>query len=396
MSSMNKTDELLKRGVENIYPNEPVLKNLILKKKIKLYQGFDPSTDSLHIGHLSGLIKLRQFQNEGHKVIFLIGDFTGMIGDPTDKTAVRKKLTRAQTRQNAKNFEAQAKKIIRFNGKNPAEIIYNSSWQDKITFKDLIELASNFTVGQMIERDFFQERLKQKKPIFLHEFLYPVAQAIDSLELEVDLELGGNDQMFNMMCGRSLVKAVKGKEKHVMTLKLLTDSKGEKVGKTTGNALSLSVAPDKLFGGIMSFSDSSIISGFELLTEVPMKEIKELEKKLDKNPLDLKKQLAFEITKLVHSEKEAEKAKREFENVFQKGEKPTALKIYRIGKGENIINMLVATDLASSTSEAKRLVKQGAVDLNGKKITDCDLLLDLKGKNIIRCGKHNFIKIICD
>ena len=396
MFSMNKTDELLKRGVENIYPNENFLKNLILKKKIKLYQGFDPSTDSLHIGHLSGLIKLRQFQNAGHWVIFLIGDFTGMIGDPTDKQAVRKKLTRAQTRQNAKNFEAQARKILRFSGENPAEIIYNSTWQDKITFKNLIELTSNFTVQQMIERDFFQERLKQEKPIFLHEFLYPVAQAIDSLELGVNLEIGGNDQMFNMMCGRSLVKAVKNKEKYVMTLKLLTDAEGEKIGKTTGNALSLSVSPNNLFGGIMSFNDVSILPGFELLTEISMREIKTLKKELKLNPLDLKKRLAFEITKLIHSEKEALKARQEFEDVFQKKENPTTLKACRIEKGENIINTLIAANLASSRAEAKRLVKQGAVDLNGEKITDCEFLFDFKGENVIRCGKHNFIKIICD
>ncbi len=267
---MNNTNEVLTRGVNQVLPDKKGLADLMSKRKIKLYQGFDPSAPSLHLGNFVGLMKLRQFQKAGHEVIFLVGDFTGMIGDPTDKLATRKKLTREEVLKNAKAWKKQASKLLDFDGSNPAKIMFNSKWSDKISFKDLIEITSNLTVQQLIERDMFQARLKAKEPIYLHEFLYPVAQGFDSVEMNVDLEVGGNDQLFNMMIGRNLCKAIKNKEKYVLTTKLLVDKEGKKVGKTTGNALFLDSKPQEFYAGIMSFPDEVILLSYELLTELPI------------------------------------------------------------------------------------------------------------------------------
>ena len=272
----------------------------MVKRKIKLYQGFDPSAPSLHLGNFVGLMKLRQFQKAGHEVIFLVGDFTGMIGDPTDKLATRKKLTREEVLKNAKAWKKQASKLLDFDGQNPAKIMFNSKWSDKISFKDLIEITSNLTVQQLIERDMFQARLKAKEPIYLHEFLYPVAQGFDSVEMDVDLEVGGNDQLFNMMVGRNLCRAIKNKEKYVLTTKLLVDKEGKKIGKTTGNALFLDSKPQYFYGGIMSFPDEVILLSYELLTDV---DLTGLEKRIKQNPMLEKKNLAFEIVKLLWGEK---------------------------------------------------------------------------------------------
>ena len=252
---MDKIDEVLTRGVEQILPNKEGLKKLMTERKITLYQGFDPTMPSLHLGNYAGLLKLRAFQKLGHKVVFLIGDFTGMIGDPTDKLTTRKQLTRNEVVKNSKDWKRIVGKLLDLDGKNKVEILFNSDWLDKVSFKDLIEVTSKFTVQQMIERDMFQERLKRNLPIHLHEFLYPVAQAIDSVQMQIDLEVGGNDQLFNMLAGRNLMKALKSKEKYVLTTKLLVDKEGKKVGKTTGNALFLDVPPEEFYAGIMSFPD---------------------------------------------------------------------------------------------------------------------------------------------
>ncbi len=237
---------------------------------------------SLHLGNFVGLMKLRQFQKLGHEVIFLIGDFTGMIGDPTDKSATRRMLTREETIKNSQTWKEQASRVLEFKGPNAVKFMFNSQWLDKVSFKDLINITSNFTVQQMIERDMFQKRLKEEKPIYLHEFLYPVAQAIDCVDMEVDLEIGGEDQTFNMLAGRTLMKAMKNKEKYVLSTKLLVDKDGNKVGKTTGNALFLDSSPEKFYGGIMSFPDEVINLSFELLTEIPLEGLAE---KIKVNPI---------------------------------------------------------------------------------------------------------------
>jgi len=395
---MDKIEEVLTRGVENIYPSKEKLEALLRSgKKIRLYQGFDPSMPNLHLGNLVGIMKLRQFQDLGCEVIFLVGDFTGMIGDPTDKSSARQLLTREQVLLNAKNWKKQAGRILRFTGENPVEILFNSDWSDKISFKDLIKITANFTVQQMLERDFFQRRLKEGKPIYFHEFLYPVAQAYDSVAMDVDLEVGGNDQTFNMLCGRILMAAMKGKEKFVLTTKLLIDSAGNKVGKTTGNALFLNATPTEMFGGVMAFPDEVIVLGFELLTLVSMEEIKKIKTELSSgavNPMNCKKNLAFEIVKLNFGEKAAQKAQEEFEQTFQKNdlssvEMPT-MPLSSFNSGATITIALSEAKLVASRSEAKRLLGQGAIEKDSQVIKE-DGIITL---GIYKIGKRKFVKII--
>jgi tyrosyl-tRNA synthetase len=384
---MDDIQNVLTRGVSEVLPSKKGLAEIMSKKKITLYQGFDPSAPSLHLGNLVGVMKLRQFQKLGHKVIFLIGDFTGMIGDPTDKSAVRRQLTREEVTKNAENWKLQINNLLDFGGQNPVEIRRNSEWSDKVTFKDLIDITSNFTVQQMIERDMFQKRLSEQKPIHLHEFLYPVAQGYDSVVMNVDLEVGGNDQMFNLMAGRTLMKNIKNKEKYCLMTKLLVDKDGNKVGKTTGNALFLSSGPNSFYGGIMSFPDETIYSAFELLTEV---ELSGLDKKILKDPLNEKKHLAYEIVKLVWGEKEAIEAQKSFEQTFQKGDLNLPAKEVTVDKNENIVEVLAK--IVGSKSQAKRLIVQRAVDINGKIIKD--IQIKLSNGDILKIGKKDFVKVI--
>ena len=279
-----KIEELLTRSVAAIYPSKEKLREVLLSgKKLKLYQGFDPTGDKLHLGHMVGLRKHRQWQDLGHEVIFLIGDGTGEAGDPTGKKKTREKFfIGEELRANAKNYLTQAGKIVRFDGENPVKILYNGNWLDKLTKTDILNIAEHFSVQQLIERDMFQERIKIGETINLREFLYPLLQAYDSVAMEVDLELGGTDQTFNMLAGRMLLKAMKGKEKFVMTTPLLSDSAGVKIGKSEGNVIGLTDEPGDLFGKIMSLGDDAIIPMFTLLTDVPLAEINALD--ISKNP----------------------------------------------------------------------------------------------------------------
>ena len=388
---MDKIEEVLTRGVLQILPNKKGLTDLMAKRKIKLYQGFDPSMPSLHLGNFVGLMKLRQFQKLGHEVIFLVGDFTGMIGDPSDKLSTRPKLTREQVVKNSKAYKEQASKVLDFAGFNPAKILFNSGWEDKVSFKDLIEITSNFTVQQLIERDMFQARLKDGKPIYLHEFLYPVAQGYDSVAMGVDLEIGGSDQIFNMLTGRTLMKAIKGKEKYVLATKLLIDKEGQKVGKTTGNALFLDSTPDNFYAGIMSFPDEVIPLSFELLTELNLGGIEE---KAKKDPMGEKKRLAFEIVKFLWGENSAKNAQEAFKTTFQKRQTPGLIQIIKIAeKSPPLLDLVLATKLVTSRSEAKRLISQNAIDVEGKTISDTTREVILPAT--IKIGKTKFVKFVC-
>ncbi len=385
---MDEINNLLTRGVEKIYPSKEELEKVLRSgKKIRLYQGFDPSMPSLHLGNFVGLMKLRQFQKLGHEVIFLVGDFTAMLGDP-DKLSVRKPLTRQQTRQNSEKWRNQARNIIDFEGTNPAKLVYNSEWLDKVSFKDLIEITSKFTTQQMLERDMFQKRIGEGRPVYLHELLYPVAQAYDSVIMDVDLEIGGNDQTFNMLTGRTLMKALKDKEKYVLTTKLLVDAEENKVGKTTGNALFLDSTPENFYGGIMSFPDEVIALGFELLTEVPLEGIEE---KVIADPMGEKKRLAFEVVKLLWGEESAQKAQDVFERTFQKRGVPE-LEVKKVNS-LNLEDALTELGLASSKGEAKRIIQQGGVDIEEQKITDPNFKLPINKDILIKVGKTKFVKI---
>jgi tyrosyl-tRNA synthetase len=380
---MQDINEVLTRGVEQILPDKKALADLMGKRKIKIYQGFDPSAPSLHLGNFVGLMKLRQFQKLGHEVIFLVGDFSGMIGDPSDKLAARKKLTREQVLENAKSWKKQASMLLNFEGENPAKIVFNSEWLDKLNFKDVIEICSHITVQQLIERDMFQERIKLNAPIYLHEFLYPVVTGYDSAAMEVDLEIGGNDQMFNILIGRTLEKAIKNKEKYALTMKLLVDKEGKKVGKTTGNALFLDSSPSNFYAGIMSFPDEVMPLTYELLTELPTTGI---EDNIKKDPMGSKKNLAFEIVKMLWGQKDAIDAQDSFETTFQQRKPSFDIKV---DAGDTLASTIAPFTNLGSVSEAKRLIKQNAVEVNGKKVNNPSQIINSGDQ--LKVGSHTFL-----
>jgi len=383
---MDPIERLLTRGVAEIIPEKQGLKNILKKRKVTIYQGFDPTAESLHIGHFIGIRKLSEFQKLGHKVIFLIGDFTGMIGDPTDKSAARIKLTKSQVKKNMKGYLNQIKNIINFEGDNPVKILYNSEWLAKLTFEEVIELSSNVTVQQMIERDFFQERLKKGKPIYLHEFLYPLMQGYDSVYMDVDIELGGTDQLFNMLVGRSLMKSLKNKEKYVMCVKLLTDSSGRKMGKTEGNAINLTDSASSIFAKVMGFPDEFVTPSIELLTDLPLDYAK------GKNPLEVKKKIAYEVVRQIHQEEGARAGLTYFENTVQKGNVPKNAETVKFSRNKiNIIDLLTQSGQVESRSSAKNLIKEGAIDVDGKKIADTGFELNLEKQRTIKIGKKKYI-----
>ncbi|OGI85832.1 tyrosine--tRNA ligase [Candidatus Nomurabacteria bacterium RIFCSPLOWO2_01_FULL_39_17] len=385
-----KIDELLTRGVDKIYPSKESLKQILLSgKKLKLYQGFDPTSNKLHIGHMVGLRKHRQWQDLGHEVIFLIGDGTGEAGDPTGKKKTREKFfTSEELRANAKDYLTQAKKIVHFHGNNPIKVMYNGDWLNKLTKTEILNIAQHFSVQQLIERDMFQERLKEGVSINLREFLYPLLQAYDSVAMDVNLELGGSDQTFNMLAGRALMKAMKGKEKFVMTTPLLSDSKGIKIGKSEDNVIGLTDEPNDLFGKIMALGDDAIIPMFTLLTDVPDEEIRNFN--LKKNAMNLKKRIAFILVTTLHGEKEAKEAEKSFTNTFQKGEIPQDIKEI-ILKGRPI-DIIIASGVVKTTSAARRLLGDGAVTdlINNKKIILKD---EFVSGHVYKIGKHGFIRI---
>jgi len=390
-----KIQHLLNRGVENIFPTREFLEKALRSgKKLTIYMGIDPTGD-LHIGHSIPLRKLREFQNLGHNVIVLIGDFTAQIGDPTDKTAARKKLTRKQVLENAKDYKKLIGRILDLKKSN-IRFLHNEKWTNKLKPIDMLELASHFTVPRLLERDMFQERIKQGKEIYLHEFLYPIFQAYDSVTMNVDGEIGGNDQMFNMLAGRTLMKKMMNKEKFVITTKLLEDSLGKKMGKTEGNIIALKDKPEEMFGKVMSWNDEMILPGFELLTDITDEGIKMFSQALDKgeNPRHIKFKLAEEIVKTFYGQEKADRAGEDFNKQFKDKVKPKNMEEKKVTqKMMNIVDLLVTISLASSKSDARRLVEQGGVKIDDLKMTDVKEVLGIHDGMVVQVGKRKFIKI---
>ena len=383
-TNFEQIENVLTRGVEKIYPSREALERVLLSgKKLRIYNGIDP-TGKLHIGHLVILKKLRRFQDLGHEIIILIGDFTATIGDPTGKGTARKPLIRSQVLKNAKNYKKQIGKILDIK-KSSVRFLYNEKWSNKLKPADLLEIFSYFTVARLLERDMFQERIKEGRDILLHEFVYPVFQAYDSVIMDVDLEIGGNDQMFNMMRGRDLMKKMKNKEKFVIALKLLTDPTGKKMGKTEGNFVALDDSPKEIFGKIMSWPDKMVPLGFELLTNLPSPEI---------NPREAKIKLAKEIITICHNQKAADLAEKEFSNVFKEGGLPSKIPGSAIKeKTLSILDLLVRTKLAASKSEAKRLILQKGVKIDGQIQDDWQKIIGIKKGQVLQIGKRKFAKI---
>lgn len=389
-----KLSTLLERGVEAIFPSREFLeKKLRSGEKVSLYVGYDPTAPTLHIGHAITLMKLRDFQELGHKVIFLVGDFTALIGDPTDKSAARVTQTREQVLENCKLYQKQASTILHFDGENPAELRFNNDWLGKLSFKDVIELASHFTVQQMLERDMFEKRIKEEKPIFLHEFLYPLMQGYDSVAMDVDGEVGGNDQTFNMLAGRDLMKDLKGKEKFVLATKLLVDSSGKKMGKSEGNMIALSDSPEDMFGKVMRWSDEMIVPGFEICTRVPMHEVKAIgeEMKLGANPRDFKLNLAYHITEMFLGDEAARRGRDNFSSVIQGNEKPAEISELK-PSAYDIATVLVEAGFCSSRGDARRQIEGKGVKVNDSVVETFDA--ELKAGDVVQKGKRFFVKVV--
>ncbi len=392
-----KVDEILDRGVlaEFLPTKEEFKEKLLSGEKMKFYMGFDPTAKSLHLGHAQGLLVLEDFRKLGHEVIFLIGDFTGMIGDPGDKSATRVRLTREDVENNFKNWKDQVKNIVGFEtNENPMQIKHNSEWLGKLNFEEVLDLASNFTVQQMLERDMFEKRMKEGRPIHLHEFLYPLMQGYDSVAMDVDVELCGTDQIFNALAGRTLMQKLKNKDKLVIATNLIADEKtGILMSKSNNTGVFLDLAPSDLYGAIMSQADGMIRPLFVGCTRISLDEIEKMD--IDKNPRDSKMRLAFEIVKMFHGEDEAIKAQENFISTIQNKEIPEDAQEVKAEDGENILDFLVKATLAESKGDARRKIEQGGIKIDGEKVEDANMFMssDLGGK-VIQSGKKNFRKIV--
>jgi tyrosyl-tRNA synthetase len=396
-----KTDKkiinrILNKAVEQVLPDKETLEEKLLSgERLNIYQGFDPTAPTLHIGHTVGMRKLEDFRKLGHNVIFLIGDFTARIGDPSDKeearASARKVLTKEEIAENLKLYVDQASHVIDIENKdNPVKILYNSTWLEPLDFGDIIDLASEFTVQQMIKRKMFQKRLEEDRPIYLNEFLYPLMQGYDSVMMDIDVEVGGNDQLFNMLAGRDMVRNHLNKEKIVITGKLLTTAGGDKMGKSEGNMIKLSDDPKDIYGKVMAFTDEQIVDGFELLTSADLDEIEKINKRFkgNENPMTLKKELAFRVTSELKSKEDAKSAQKYFESVFQNRSTDTDLKKVKVNQKEyNILELITEVSLAPSKSQARRLIEQNAVSIDNKKVDDWQKTVTLTQPITLKVGK---------
>lgn len=394
----SKVEEFLGRGIENFYPDrEAVKKALMSGKRLRIYCGFDPTAEALHIGHGIQIRKLEKLRQLGHEVIFLYGGFTAMVGDPTDKAQARKVLTASQVKKNAMGWKDQIKNIT-----DTKKIIFknNHDWLSKLKFADVLELTALFTAQQMLARDMFQKRLEEGKDLYLNEFMYPLMQAYDSVAMDVDMELGGNDQMFNMLAGRTLMKKMKNKEKFVITTRLLEDPSGKKMGKSEGNAISLTDSAEDMFGKVMSWPDTIIAVAMEILTDIPMEEIKDWEKKMAEgvNPRDAKMALAYEVVKIYKGEEAANKGKDNFIRVFQEKEKPLEILEVKIdfeGDEIGVLDLFVKAGLTSSNGEGRRLITEKGLRIDDKLVEEVDKRVSIPESGLLlQRGKKQFARVI--
>jgi len=391
-------DELLNRSVVEILPDKELLrKELLSGRRLSMYIGADPTGSALHLGHATNYIILEKFRKLGHKVYLVFGDFTARIGDPSDKMATRVQLSREDVIANTKDWQRQLSPIISFDDPvNPVEIVYNHDWLSALSFEELIDIASTFTVQRMLERDMFEKRLKEEKPIYVHEFFYPLMQGYDSVAMDVDMELCGNDQKFNALAGRTLQKKYNNKEKFVFITTLLVNPvTGEKMmSKSLGTGIFLDSSVNDMFGKIMSQADENIYQLFVDCTFVPMEEIKIIKSKLDKgevNPRDLKVDLAYEIVKIYHGEEKAKEAKNYFISTFSKKEVPDEMPEIK-PDAYDLISVLLQSGLANSKSEARRVVDQGGVKVNQEIIKDYNFIIS--PESVLQKGKISFINVV--
>ena len=376
--------ELLTRAVTNVTPKDLAEKKVASGEKLRIYLGIDPTGSKLHLGHGVPLRKLKAFCDAGHHVIFLIGSFTAMIGDPSGQDIMREPLTPDEVEKNFQTYKEQASKILDFDA---IEVAYNHEWLDKLTMKEVAQLAGNFTVQQMLDRDMFDERLKSGKPISVVEFLYPLMVGYDSVQLDVDCEVGGNDQYFNLLAGRTLQTAYGKRDKFALTTKLIEGTDGRKMSKTYDNCIWLEDTATDMFGKCMTIKDELMETYFECCTDVPMEEAAEI---LKGNPRDAKARLAREITALYHGDDAATKAEEEFNTVFKDKGLPEDIPEAVAQKGTTVIDIIVEHKLAPSKSEARRLIEQGGVKLDETPVASIDAEI---GEGILKVGKRKFLRI---
>ena len=396
MTSWESAFAEIKRGSDEILIEDELIERLKTGKRLKIKAGFDPTAPDLHLGHTVLINKLRTFQQLGHEVIFLIGDFTGLIGDPTGKNVTRKPLTEAQILENAKTYQEQVFKIL-----DPAltTIRFNSEWMGKLGAAGMIKLAASQTVARMLERDDFKKRYANGQPIAIHEFLYPLVQGWDSVALESDVELGGTDQRFNLLMGRELQKSQGQAQQTVLMMPLLEGLDGvQKMSKSLQNYIGITDAPNDMFGKIMSISDELMWRYYDLLSFRPIEDIAHLKSLVaaGKNPRDIKIELAQELIARFHSPEAANSALEDFIQRFQKNAIPEEMPQVSLALAANgivIANLLKDADLVDSTSEAMRMIKQGAVKIDGEKVSDTRLVLSEKGEFVFQVGKRKFARV---
>ncbi len=391
----NKIKEVFERYVEAVFPSpEKALEIFKSGRRLTFYLGIDPTGPDIHLGHLVPLLVIKKVTNLGHKAILLIGDFTARIGDPTGKDMTRQPLSKNQVKENMKTYLGQVYKILQ---KGSVEIKYNSQWLEKMNLEDIINLGSNFTVQQMMAREMFQRRLQDQKPISQNEFIYPLLQGYDSVAMEVDGEIGGNDQTFNMLVGRDLVKKMLGKEKIVIATKLLENPQSGKklMSKSEGGFISLNDSPREIFGKTMALPDFAILPLFKLSTEIPDENIVSIENRLkgEENPKNIKEELAWELVRMVYGEKEAGKAKEEFRKIFTEKELPEKMEEFRVDSEGMPLGGFLSEWLKISKTEAKRLISEKkAVTVNEQVIESWDY--SVKPGDGIKVGPRRFVKAV--
>jgi len=392
-----KLSSLLRRGVAEIIVEEELVRLLEAGKPLRLKQGFDPSCPDIHLGHVVGLRKLRQFQELGHQIILIVGDWTAQIGDPSGESQTRPMLSPEEVRANAETYMKQFFKVV---DRERAKVVWQSEWFGKFTLSDVISLASKFTVAQMLAREDFSKRYASGRPIAITELLYPLLQAYDSVVIEADVEFGGTDQKFNCLVGRELQQMAGQPPQQVFLVPLLLGTDGSmKMSKSLGNYIAIDEPPNDMYGKVMSIPDDLMMDYFELLTDVPDEDLAGFREELaaqSVNPMELKKRLAREIVAQFHSQHAAQEAEADFERVVQRRGVPPELPVsVLMGSAENPVDLaevLVNANLASSRSEAKRLVSQGAVEVDGEKVTSNTVAL--KDGSVIKVGKRRFVKIV--
>ena len=404
MKSIDEQMAILTQGVE--FGDEQIKETMEAElrerlaegRPLRVYCGYDPTAPDIHLGHTVTMRKLRQFQELGHEVTFLIGNFTGLIGDPSDKDSVRKQQTAEELMEKAETYTDQAFKIL---DREKTLIRYNADWLSKLTFEDVLKLASHFTVQQFLARDRFAQRYGRGEPIWVHEFMYALMQGYDAVAMNTDVQVGGTDQLFNLMAGRKLQEAFGQKPQIALTTPILVGTDGHlRMSKTTGNYVGINEPPEEMYGKVMSIPDHAMLDYYTLVTRFSPDEVAAVERGLadgSLHPMEAKRQLAREIVSIFHNDEAAAGAEAHFKKVFQKGELPSEMPTHRPSAPElNVVDLLVVTDLAKSKSEARRLIQQGGVKLDGQKVGSIELMVSVQDGIILQVGKRRFVRLIRD